>query len=65
MNKASEKELSFKDGQIVWNQIFLLILFFAILLNNSLVLVATWSQKRLQSQVNVIIVASMAVGMVN
>ncbi|CAB3979452.1 D(3) dopamine receptor-like [Paramuricea clavata] len=60
MNQTSDKEFSFKDSQIVWNYIFLMILFFAILLNNSLVLTAVWSQKRLQSQLNVIILASMA-----
>jgi hypothetical protein len=62
MNQTSDKEFSFKDSQIVWNYIFLMILFFAILLNNSLVLTAVWSQKRLQSQLNVIILASMALG---
>jgi hypothetical protein len=65
MNETSDKELSFKNGQIIWNYFFLVILFFTILLNNSLVLAASWSQKRLQSQLNVIILVSMAVGMVN
>ena len=65
MNETLDKELSFGNGQTVWSYIFLAILFFTILLNNSLVLAATWTQKHLQSQLNVIILASMAVGMVN
>ncbi|XP_028403209.1 sphingosine 1-phosphate receptor 2-like [Dendronephthya gigantea] len=60
MNQTTDKMVSFEDGQVVLNYIFLCILFIAILVNNSLVLTASWSQKRLHSQLNVIVLSSMA-----
>ena len=65
MNETSDKKLSFGNGQTVWNYFFLAILFFTVLLNNSLVLAAMWTQKHLQSLHNSIILASMAVGTVS
>lgn len=62
MNQSTEKdEISFSQGQIIWNYIFLSILVLLIILNNVLILTTVLSQRRLQSQINIIVIGSMAV----
>ena len=57
---GSREEISFSQSQIVWNYIFLILLFIVIILNNSLVLTTALTQKRLQSQINIIALASLS-----
>ena len=60
MNRSTEKEISFSQGQIIWSYVFLSALFLLIFLNNGLILTAIMTQRRLQSQINVISLGSLS-----